>query len=501
MLYNTAMEIILLLSIGIITFLTRIVNLLNIPIFTDEAIYIRWAQIGLADPAHRYIALTDGKQPLLTWLMYPFLRIFSDPLFAGRFVSVLSSVFSVVGIYILSRELFGKRVALFACIFYILSPFAMILDRLALMDSLLASFGIWSIYFSILVVKRLRLDSALLYGITVGLGTLTKSSAFFFLMLYPLSLLLFDFHSKEKMKRFILWLMYFGLSFVVVQVMYNSLRLSPWFYLIRQKNYTFIYTLDEFLAKPFIVFLPNLNGLVGMLISYITIPVILLIFLTLIFSVFKKERKIIYLFLWFALPFLAFALFGKVLFPRHFLFAIMPLYMIAAYGMSQLYTFIEKRKKILLILLLSIIFYPAYQCGLILLSPADVPIHQIDRNQLFDDWPSGYGVKEVVSYLQEQSQKSPIVVGTEGTFGLFPSALEIYLGNNKNITIAGFWPVSEVPNQLIDTASRVPTYIVFKESQKIPADWPLRLITKYRRGRGNTYLYFYQVMPKSPESI
>lgn len=491
------MEFILVFIIGFLTFLTRISNLLNIPIFTDEAIYIRWAQIGLADPAHRYIALTDGKQPLLTWLMYPMLKFFSDPLFAGRLVSVFASIFSVVGIYFVSRELFGKKVAIFGCFFYILSPFTMILDRLALMDSLLASFGIWSIYFSVLLVKKARLDAALLYGITIGLGTLTKSSAFFYIMLFPLSFILFDFRMKQRLKRFLYLIMYFVISFFIIQIMYNSLRLSPWFYLIKQKNYTFIYTFDEFLAKPFAVFLPNLNGLWGMLVSYLTLPVIVLIAFTLLYSVMKKEKRILYLFLWFMLPFVVFAIFGKVLFPRHFLFTTMSLYVIAGYGISLIYDHLVKINKVLLILLLVIFIYPAYQCMLILVSPVNVPIHPIDRNQLFDDWPSGYGVKEVVHYLQLQAQNSPIVVGTEGTFGLFPAALEIYLGKNKNITILGFWPVSKVPEELIESSAKVPTYLVFKESQKIPAEWPLQLIAKYPRGIGRTYLYFYQVIPRA----
>src|SRR3989344_8137335 len=93
-----------LIAISVLAVLiSRIINLKGIPIFTDEAIYIRWAQIGLNDPAHRYISLTDGKQPLFTWLIYPFLGVFQDPLFAGRFVSVLSGVFAVIGIYLLSK--------------------------------------------------------------------------------------------------------------------------------------------------------------------------------------------------------------------------------------------------------------------------------------------------------------------------------------------------------------------------------------------------------------
>jgi len=143
------MDFVVLSLFALLAFISRVVNLLEVPIFTDEAIYIRWAQIGLNDPAHRFISLTDGKQPLFTWLMYPFLSIFTDPLFAGRFVSVLSSMLAVSGIYFLAKELFNRKTAVFACILYLISPFALLYDRLALMDSLLSALLVWCLYFTV----------------------------------------------------------------------------------------------------------------------------------------------------------------------------------------------------------------------------------------------------------------------------------------------------------------------------------------------------------------
>ena len=66
--------------------MTRLTKLTLIPIFTDEAIYLRWAQIALGDPRWRFISLIDGKQPLLIWLFLPFVKYISDPLVAGRIV-------------------------------------------------------------------------------------------------------------------------------------------------------------------------------------------------------------------------------------------------------------------------------------------------------------------------------------------------------------------------------------------------------------------------------
>lgn len=481
--------------IAVVTFLTRIVNLLNIPIFTDEAIYIRWAQIGLNDPAHRYISLTDGKQPLLTWLMYPSLTIFSDPLFAGRLVSVLSAVFAVLGMYFVAKELFGKKTAFFACFLYLISPFTLIYDRLALMDSLLAGLGIWSLYLQVLLIKAPRLDLSLLLGVTVGLGLLTKSSASFFLYFLPANLLLFKFSPKKKIKRLSKWLGLSILSIIISQLMYHSLRLSPWFYIIEQKNYSFILTFKEFFDKPFSLFLPNLNGLLEILIGYLTLPVFVVLVLSLVFAFIKKNKKILYLLIWFLFPFLSLAFFAKVIFPRFILFMIIPLFIVVARLLSRFAQFSYQKMKLFLVIIPLILLYPFYQSYLILASPVDVSIPKIDRNQLFDDWPSGYGVREVIDYLSQKAKLSKIVIGTEGTFGLNPAVYEIYFQGNKNVEIYGFWPVSKVPELLLEKARFYPTYLIFKEKQDIPKDWPLTLIKKYRRGKGNTYLLFYQVKP------
>ena len=199
------MDFVVLSLFALLAFISRVVNLLEVPIFTDEAIYIRWAQIGLNDPAHRFISLTDGKQPLFTWLMYPFLSIFTDPLFAGRFVSVLSSMLAVSGIYFLAKELFNRKTAVFACILYLISPFALLYDRLALMDSLLSALLVWCLYFTVMLTRYSRLYFSFMLGITAGFGLLTKSSAAFGLYLLPFSLLLFNFSEKNNLNKLLKW--------------------------------------------------------------------------------------------------------------------------------------------------------------------------------------------------------------------------------------------------------------------------------------------------------
>src|SRR3990167_7850508 len=88
------------------SFALRLYNLNYLPIFGDEAIYIRWAQVMRAEATLRFLPLSDGKQPLFMWVVIPFLKLISDPLVAGRIVSVLSGLGSLIGVFTLSFVLF-----------------------------------------------------------------------------------------------------------------------------------------------------------------------------------------------------------------------------------------------------------------------------------------------------------------------------------------------------------------------------------------------------------
>src|SRR5438132_251717 len=84
--------------------ITRFITILSLPIFTDEAIYIRWSQIALQDSAWRFISLTDGKQPSYVWITMVLLKLIHDPLLAGRVTSVIAGFITMIGLYFLGRE-------------------------------------------------------------------------------------------------------------------------------------------------------------------------------------------------------------------------------------------------------------------------------------------------------------------------------------------------------------------------------------------------------------
>jgi 4-amino-4-deoxy-L-arabinose transferase-like glycosyltransferase len=164
-------------------FTTRLINLTKLPIFTDEGIYIHWAKVAWHDAAWRFISLTDGRQPLQTWATIPFLKLFpEDPLFAGRLFSVSTGFGTLLGLFITLYYLFGKKAAYIGSLIYILNPYFLFYDRMALADSSVNAGFIWMLLLSIILIRQLRLDVALVFGLMSGFVLLSKSTPKLFLI-------------------------------------------------------------------------------------------------------------------------------------------------------------------------------------------------------------------------------------------------------------------------------------------------------------------------------
>lgn len=477
--------------------ITRLTNLTILPIFTDEAIYIRWSQIGNQDAAWRFISMVDGKQPLFTWILMVLLEFISDPLWAGRFVSVLAGACSLVGIYLVAVELFkNKTTGLWAGFLYILSPFSLMYDRLAMYDSLVATFSIWNLYLGILLVRRLRLDIALILGICLGAGMLNKTSGFLSLYFMPATLFLFKWNSPFKATRLLRWIILFLVAIIISQLMYNILRLSPLFHMIKQKDAVFVYPLGEWLKHPFEFWYGNIKGLIDWLINYLTWPIFIISTLSL-FVFWKKPWEKILLLIWTCAPIVGLAFFGKVLYPRFILFTTLPVLILGATTLTWFTNY--NSKKIFFVTALILIFLQSFFIDyFIVFNPRYALIPWSDKGQLIDDWPAGWGVKEVNSFLKEKASKEKIIVYTEGTFGLLPYSLEIYLINDPNIKIQGIWPLpNEPPLEILENASKTSSFLILNQSQEPPA-WPLEFIAGYQKGnRANRMLRLYKIVPSS----
>ncbi len=143
--------------------------------------------------------------------------------------------------------------------------------------------------------------------------------------------------------------------------------------------------------------------------------------------------------------------------------------------------------------------YPAFCIFQLITNPVIAPIADADRNQYVNNWSAGWGVKESVAFFKEKAKNEKIFIATEGTFGLMPETMEMYLITNKNVTIKGYLPIENMlPKEALEYAKKMPSYFIFYQPQHIviPNDFPLKLIFQVREGSSDYFYRVYQIIPQ-----
>jgi 4-amino-4-deoxy-L-arabinose transferase-like glycosyltransferase len=479
-------------------FFLRLSDLNNLPVFVDEAIYVRWSQVMKNEASLRFLPQTDGKQPLFMWATIPFFKLSSDPLIAGRLVSVAVGFGSLIGIGLLAYLIFGDLlIASLSLLVYALLPYAVFFDRMALADSMLAMFGIWSIALSVLFAKTNKLDLAMILGFFIGGGLLTKSPAIFFYLWLVLALLFFFRPKTNKVKSIGNLILGTVAVIFISQMMYAVLRLGPAFEMIGARNQDYLYTLREVLGHPLSPLIGNLKTTINWFWLLFT-PTILI---SLILGLIPKKTRLVSLFLILAslVPLFAQAAVAKVFTSRYLLFTVLPLVPVVGLGLHWLVT-----RKGLLIKLSAIILLivPLYISLLCVFAPTQAPLSFDMYSGYLQEWTAGWGQREIANYFIDlESKGEKVVVFTEGFFGTLPDGLQIYTDGHKNITVVGSPPiVSKIPDGLSTSAKTNKNFFVVNKSRNrlSPVDLnKLDLIQEFPKGTrpdgSHETLQFYQL--------
>ena len=475
----------------------RLVNLTSIPVFVDEAIYIRWSQVMKAEATLRFLPLSDGKQPLAMWLTIPFLKYVSDPLIAGRLVSIFAGVGSMVGLAFLTFLLFNSLLlASISSLIYVILPFTVFFDRMALVDSLLAMFGIWTLALSILFAKTRRLDHAMFVGFALGGGLITKSPAIFFYVWLILSFLFFN--SIADIKKNFKNILFGALAIIIIsQGIYSILRLGPGFGMIGSRNQDYVFSFSEVLTHPLNPFVGNIKTTFTWL--WLLFTPTILVAMVLGFFDKKKIKGVLLLFISGIIPIIAQASIAKVYTSRYVLYAVDLFIPIIAVGLFWL----ANRKGALIKFIIPIIVaVPVVMSVMLLIDPSKVPMSYDMRSGYLEEWAAGWGQKEVAQYLIElEKQGNRSIVFTEGFFGTLPDGLQIYTEGHKDIIIVGNPPItSHLPESLLNTSRENKIFLLVNKSRnQLPQSDldKLTLIAEYpktvRSDGTREYLQFWQL--------
>ncbi len=497
-------EVVVLIGLVILYFATRLFHLGKLPIFCDEAIYVRWSQVMRHEPSLRFMPLQDGKQPLFMWLTIPFLKVFKDPLSAGRMVSVLAGFGTLIGVislpiilsFLNTRKFELSNIGLISGLVYVLAPFGVFFDRMALVDSLLASFGIWSLNLSLLLAKTWRLDIAMILGMVLGGGLITKSPGIFFVGLTVATVILLNLKFKiENLKLLLLLFVSLGIAYLI----YNILRLGPNFHMLSIRNQDYVRDFNQILSSPFQPTINLLGDIIRHYWHYLT-PALFIIGVAGIFKGFKELRilELLILIVWFLVPIIGQSLIAKSITARYIYFTFPVFILFISYGflaLHRVFGFLKNTGTGLRFAFFTLLFFS----GLIfnyhlLFSPAKANLPKDERKGYLEDWTAGQGISQTAEYLKDLPDDKNIIVGTEGYFGTLPDGLQIYTTGEENITVIGVGhPISSLPEPLEKAkAAGDEVYLVVNQSRFKLDNWQesgFIKIAEYLKPGGDSLLF------------
>ena len=437
-------------SLSAVYLLTRLINLTKLPIFNDEAIYLDWGWKSLHTTAGLFYSLYDAKPPFLIWIFGLFESIIRSPLFAGRLVSVMAGLLTLIGIYKIAKSLEGTRVALFSSFLYIVIPLFAFFDRQALMESAITASGIWSFYF-LLQILETKKDKYLIYlGLSLGIGIFIKLQALVFLI--PIIIILIY---KKLFKPAIF-------SFITCLVTLSPLLFQKAFWVSFSSNSRFMLSVPEILGFPFALWIKNLVATLNVSFFHLT-PFIFLLAIYGIYLLLRAKKRMLPIFFLTSIVLIIFL--GRSLGTR---------YVSSFLALTTIFASLAilSFKKPLAYLISGVaMLFPVIITALLIFSPIayfnllDKMTVTSQKDGYMNNWTSGYGIPETVNYLEKVSKDKQTVVGVRLDAGNPESAMFTYFNNSKNIMITYIDPRVINPEllKLPCLPSNVPVYFVARD--------------------------------------
>lgn len=447
----------LVISVGLYL-LTRLYNLTLLPIFFDEANFIYWAERIYSGVDGWFLPLSGGKNVSLPWLTVLAMHVFSPSnfLFSGRMVSVLAGLLTMFGTFFLGKLIFkSSKIGLLAVTIYVFCPFTLFYDRMALYDSLLTAGIVWTIYFTIKTAIQPTWKNASFWGISLGLTHLAKATAIFYSLLTPFIYLIYTDKKPRKLVPILI-------SFLVSQIIANFFIFSRGFFEYQQKALAHTPGASSLITSPFVLFFENLTNTFFWIKDYLTLPFLFLSICALIFVAFTAKRFFLVLIVAVFLPIISMCFVGREYFPRYLVFITPFLAVSASYFVIKFF------KKPLLFFILLVVF------GSFLLfdksiwkNPEKAPLPEIDKWQYVSGFPSGYGLRESIEYLENISRKgTSVTVVTQGSYSHYPNAYHLAFGKYKNVTVLERWPLVKIDQEIIKANKETDLYIIFRDDYK-----------------------------------
>lgn len=450
--------------IVILYFILHLFNLTLLPIFNDESIYVDWGWSHTHIPGMLYDSQLDAKQPLMIWLFGFFQNFISDPLYAGRFVSVLIGFTTLIGIYKLSQTLFNKNIAIFASIAYTITPIFVFFNRQALLEGGVASIGIWSCLALIQFIKDPTTKKSIVLGIILGIGFFIKTSALLFI--FSSTAIIFWFILKKQQHVF---LKLYGIMLSAFLLTNFLVFLNPVFWEKFHTNSRYAYTFLELFSFPIIAWGKNILGTFEIGFVFMT-PTIFISGIIGVFLIYKKRLKFQSIFLLFFLISLLLELLTTRNQSQRYLISFLPFLVIScAYIISLLWrtTLLGK------IIAITLFIIPTIATGILITNPIEYikvtsKVSQYADVVYISGQTSGYGINEALDYMYKDSKGNPAMVLFGFNIGNPESAINVYAQRSENLAPMHIDSEMFTAFGKIDCmTSQYPAYLVTRNDQQM----------------------------------
>ncbi len=327
-------------ALGVLYLATRLALLHRLPYFIDEGTYGNFVLAAGGSPPHVWESLRIGKEPLLAWLAVPPVKLGVNPLDALRLVSILAGGLTLPVTARLGAFAGGTAAGIVAALGVVVLPFCLVHDAIGIVEPLLTLLTVAALLVQIDLARHPRIRTGVLLGALGAVAVLAKQSGEAAIALLPASLLLFDFSAPGRRERL---LRFAGAGLIAValtvcgELLPHVSSLYRLFEQVRRSQFLYpVHSLHDALAHPLRWWQAAEPIYRSALTGYVGVPVLVLALAGWVILLRRQLRLALLLTVWIIALGAAAILFPVAPYPRHILYLVPFVSVLAAVALVAL---------------------------------------------------------------------------------------------------------------------------------------------------------------------
>jgi hypothetical protein len=385
------------------------------PPFLEESTTAWWTEIVAGDPAFRFAPLSAGREPLFEWVAAVLSTLGLSPFSAGRAVSALAGAALVLLAAQLGRSLGGARAGALAAAAVAVSPFVLVYASVGVVETLATALALAALVLQEALARTIRLIAGAALGLVLGAAFLTAGPASaLLLVLWPLSLLRFDWTGERRAARLLRLAAYAALALLTALSIRSVLQFSErWDDFVAARERPFAAPgFGEWLRDPFGRVGENAGPFVEVLVGYLTLPLLAASFAGLVVGLRRRSTLALLVGLWALVPWGAAVLLAGTPLPGYVHLPALALLVLAGAGIAAGVESLRAGRGVwaAALLVALVLLAPALRSATIVAAPAEARYPGVDDVRFVTGSAAGTGWAEIRDELLVRAPPGPQVV-------------------------------------------------------------------------------------------